>query len=62
MPGKKDYVSIARNVHVQKRLILSNLRELFVDFKTEYPNLKVRTIDTFLINLRNILKHIYNLL
>ena len=62
MPGKKDYVSIARNVHVQKRLILSNLRELFVEFKTEYPNLKIRTIDTFLINLRNILKHIYNLL
>ena len=27
MPGKKDYVSIAENVHVQKRLILSNLKE-----------------------------------
>ena len=62
MPWKKDYVSIERNVHVQKRLILSNLRELFVEFKTEYPSLKVRTVDTFLINLHNILKHMYNLL
>ena len=41
MPGKKDYVSIARNVHIQKRLILSNLHELYFEFKRKYPDLKV---------------------
>ena len=25
IPGKKDYVSVSRNTHKQKRLILSNL-------------------------------------
>ena len=39
--GTKDAVSIARNIHVQKRLILSNLQELFVEFKKKFPNLKV---------------------
>ena len=29
MPGAKDYVSIARNVHQQKRLLLCNLKELY---------------------------------
>ncbi|KAJ8884164.1 hypothetical protein PR048_016021 [Dryococelus australis] len=32
MPGKKDIVSFARNVHKQKRLILTNLRELYAAF------------------------------
>ena len=41
MPGKKDYVSIAKNVHVQKRLILSNLRELHGEFKRSHPGKKV---------------------
>ena len=26
MPGKKDFVSMKRNVHMQKRLILCNLK------------------------------------
>ena len=42
MPGKKDYISIARNVHVQKRLILCNLKELYAKFKQKYTDLKVR--------------------
>ena len=42
MPGKKDYISIARNVHVQKRLILCNLKELYAEFKQKYTDLKVR--------------------
>eukprot|EP00112_Aurelia_sp_Birch-Aquarium-sp1_P016223 Seg366.9 transcript_id=Seg366.9/GoldUCD/mRNA.D3Y31 product="ARL14 effector protein" protein_id=Seg366.9/GoldUCD/D3Y31 len=41
MPGKKDSVSIGRNVHEQKRLILCNLRELFSEFKRTHPNCKV---------------------
>ena len=41
MPGKKDYVSISRNIHKQKRLILSNLNELYANFKTRYPDTKI---------------------
>ncbi|XP_065652547.1 uncharacterized protein LOC136079843 [Hydra vulgaris] len=41
MPGKKDYVSIKKNQHVQKRLLLLNLNELHVAFKKDYPNVKV---------------------
>ena len=37
MPGKKDYVSIGRKQHMQKRLTLCNLKELYVSFKTKYP-------------------------
>ena len=41
MPGKKDYVSIERNKHEQKRLILCNLKELYSLFKGEYPDIKL---------------------
>lgn len=41
MPGKKDYVSIKKNVHMQKRLLLCNLKELFVAFKTKNPEIKI---------------------
>ena len=44
MPGKKDFVSIANNVRVQKRLILSNLKELHGDFKRSHPNKQVRML------------------
>ena len=37
MPGKKDYVSIGRNIHKQKRLLLANLKELHSIFKLKYP-------------------------
>ena len=40
MPGKKDFVSVKSEqgrVHVQRRLILSNLRELYRNFKDTYP-------------------------
>ena len=33
MLGKKDYVSVSKAVHKQKRLILCNLRELYNAFK-----------------------------
>ena len=41
MPGTKDYVSIARNVHKQKRLLLTNLKELYCAYKEKYPLHKV---------------------
>ena len=37
MAGKKDYVSIGRNMHKQKRLLLGNLKELHSIFKLKYP-------------------------
>ena len=44
LPGKKDFVSVKREgkrVHVQKRLILSNLREVYQLFKEKFPTLNV---------------------
>lgn len=41
MPGKKDFVSVSRNVHKQKRLILCNLKELFSAFREKFPEAKV---------------------
>ena len=41
LPGKKDVVSIGRNVHKQKRLLLCNLKELYVCFKEKYPNIRL---------------------
>ena len=41
MPGKKDFVSIKKNVHKQKRLLLCNLHELYVIFKEQNPGLKI---------------------
>ena len=46
MPGKKDFVS-SRNddgekVHMQKRLVLCNLKEAYHYFKELHPNVKVR--------------------
>ena len=47
MPGKKDYIRIARNVHVHKRLILCNLKELYAEFKQKYTDLKVKYLDKY---------------
>lgn len=44
MPGKKDFVSVRqgdKRVHLQKRLLLSNLKELYQQFKEEYPMEKI---------------------
>ena len=43
MPGKKDYVSVKVNgkrVHMQKRLLLNNLKELYSLFESKYPKIK----------------------
>ena len=44
MPGRKDFVSVrekGKRIHVQKRLVLSNLKELYCDFKEKFPNEKI---------------------
>ena len=45
MPGKKDFVSIKTSdktrIHVQKRLVLRNVKESFELFKTTYPDEKI---------------------
>lgn len=44
MPGKKDFVSVRqgdKRVHIQKRLLLSNLKEMYQKFKEKYPMEKI---------------------
>ena len=41
MPGMKDKVSISKNVHRQKRLLLCTLKELYAQFKSEHHDVKV---------------------
>ena len=41
MPGKKDFVSIKRNVYKQKRLLLCNLKELYAHFKEQRPDVSI---------------------
>lgn len=44
MPGKKDFISIredGKRIHLQKRLVLSNLKEIYVAFKQKFPDCKV---------------------
>lgn len=41
LSGKKDYMSVGRNVHVSKRLILCNIRELYTAYKAKHPEFKI---------------------
>ena len=44
MPGKKDFVSVkkeGKRQHIQKRLVLSNLREVYGEFKERFPDQKI---------------------
>ena len=41
MPGKKDFLSVSRNLHMQKRLLLCGLKELYSSFKQKFPDVKV---------------------
>ena len=47
MPEKKIFISIGRNIHIQKRSILCNLKKLFTEFKTKFPNIKVRILSEY---------------
>ena len=43
LPGKKDFVSVKVNnerFHMQKRLLLINLKELHQSFKEKHPEIK----------------------
>ena len=37
---EKNFMSIVRRSHMQKCLILSNLKELYANFKSSYPDIK----------------------
>lgn len=45
MPGAKDFVSVkqadGKRIHLHKRLVLSNLREIYSSFKIKYPEHKI---------------------
>lgn len=44
MPGIKDYKIVRENgdkVKVQRRLLIMNLKELYEEFKEEFPNMKI---------------------
>ena len=41
MPGRKDYVSIKRNIYRQKSLIFCDLNELFRAFKEQNPTVSM---------------------
>ena len=44
MPEKKDFVSVkkeGKRQHVHKRLVLSNLREVYSEFKERFPGHKI---------------------
>ncbi len=44
MPGMKDFVSVRKDgkrIHIQKRLVLSNLKEAYNEFKQKFPDRKV---------------------
>ena len=41
LPGKNDFVSVTRTEHIQKRLLLCNLKELYQEFKNKFPQHKV---------------------
>jgi hypothetical protein len=44
-PGKKEYVSVkttdSRRIHRQKRLLLVNLKQLYLEFKSQHLSLKI---------------------
>ena len=44
MPGKKDFLSIMENEerkHIQQRLVLSDLKEVYQLFSEKYPNIRI---------------------
>ena len=41
LPGKNNWVSTGKNVHVSKRLVLCNLKELYTAFKDQHADLKI---------------------
>ena len=58
MPGKKDFVSVRGNdekrEHMQKRLLMCNLREAYHEFKEHNPELKVGFSNLLCCGLENV--------
>ena len=54
LPGKRDFVSVARNERVQKRLLLSNLKELYKEFKNKFPQYKLAFQSSALCDLSGV--------
>ena len=41
IPEGKAFLSIGNKFHIQKRLLLSNLKELYVAYRERYPDHKI---------------------
>lgn len=41
MAGKKDFVSMGEKLHIQKRILQCDLKELFSTFTKFYPDIKM---------------------
>ena len=41
MPGGKNFVSIGKKMHMRKRLLLCNLKELYIAYKDKFPMHKI---------------------
>ena len=41
LPGSKDVVSVGYKIHQQKRLLLCNLKELYIEFKNIHSQVKI---------------------
>ena len=41
MPVSKDYVSVGNKQHIQKQLLLVNLKELYSSFLKEHADIKI---------------------
>ena len=41
IPGSKDYISVGKKQHMQKQLLLANLKELYSSFFKEHADIKI---------------------
>ena len=41
MPGSKDYIGVGKKQHMQKQLLLENLKELYSSFLKEHEDIKI---------------------
>ena len=41
MPGKKDFVSVQKNINEQTHLLLRNLSDFYSNFKQDFPKAKI---------------------
>ena len=46
---KKNFVSVSKNVHKQKKLLLKNLNKLFLAFKTLHPEIEIGFLKFYIL-------------